>query len=150
SRPAGHLRRGSLASGRPCRPGAPPFPADTFRGGRAPMRARPATVRGRPAPLLREQRVWGWVFLSPWLIGFLAFTILPILASLVFSFTDFRLTTPDEVAFVGLDNYRKLFVDPLVKVSLGVTLKFALISLPLAVLLPVALASLLDSKWLAG
>lgn len=114
------------------------------------MSARTALGRGKPSPLLREQRVWGWVFLSPWVIGFLAFTILPILASLVFSFTDFRLTEPESVSFVGLDNYRKLFVDPLVKVSLGVTLRFALLALPIGIVLPVALAALLDSKWLVG
>ncbi len=100
--------------------------------------------------LQREQRLWGWIFLSPWILGFLGFTILPILASLVFSFTDFQLTEPGEVSFVGLDNYAKLFVDPLVKVSLAVTFKFALISLPLAIGLPVLLAALLNSKYLSG
>lgn len=98
----------------------------------------------------RREALWFWFFISPWVIGFLAFTVLPILASLVFSFTDFKLTAPEDVSFVGLDNYRQLFVDPLVKVSLGVTLRFALISLPIAIVLPVLLASLLDSKWLAG
>jgi multiple sugar transport system permease protein len=116
----------------------------------ATMSTYPARARGRLSPRAREQRLWGWVFLSPWVIGFLAFTVLPILASLVFSFTDFKLTAPEDVSFVGLDNYRQLFVDPLVKVSLGVTLRFALISLPIAIVLPVLLASLLDSKWLAG
>src|SRR5690606_15761067 len=100
--------------------------------------------------LQREQRLWGWIFLSPWILGFLGFTILPILASLVFSFTDFRLTQPGEISFVGLDNYAKLFIDPLVKVSLAVTFKFALISLPLAIGLPVLLAALLNSKYLSG
>lgn len=100
--------------------------------------------------LQREQRLWGWIFLSPWILGFLGFTILPILASLVFSFTDFQLTEPGEVSFVGLDNYAKLFIDPLVKVSLAVTFKFALISLPLAIGLPVLLAALLNSKYLSG
>src|SRR5690606_32493283 len=51
---------------------------------------------------------------------------------------------------VGLDNYRKLFVDPLVKVSLGVTLRFALLALPIGIVLPVALAALIDSTWLVG
>ena len=106
--------------------------------------------RRAQATLMREQKVWGWIFLSPWILGFLGFTILPILASLVFSFTDFQLTKPGEIAFVGLKNYAKLFTDPLVKVSLGVTFKFALLSLPLAVGLPVALAALLNSKYLRG
>lgn len=114
------------------------------------MSTRAAPRGARLTPLAREQRLWGWVFLSPWLVGFAAFTALPILASLVFSFTDFRLTDPEAVSFVGLDNFRRLTVDPLVRVSLGVTLRFALISLPIAVVLPVALAALLDSRWLVG
>ncbi|HLU81859.1 MAG TPA: sugar ABC transporter permease [Trueperaceae bacterium] len=107
--------------------------------------AKPGT-----ASLLREQKIWGWIFLSPWVLGFFGFTILPILASLVFSFTDFKLTEPGEISFVGLRNYAKLFTDPLVKVSLGVTFKFALLSLPLAVCLPVLLAALLNSPFLRG
>lgn len=106
---------------------------------------RTETGRGT---LMREQKLWGWIFLSPWVLGFLGFTILPILASLVFSFTDFQLTEPGEIAFVGLANYAKLFTDPLVKVSLLVTFKFALLSLPLAVGLPVLLAALLNSPYL--
>lgn len=113
--------------------------------------SRPAARTARPAAsLLREQKIWGWIFLSPWIVGFLAFTIIPILASLVFSFTDFQLTEPGEIGFVGLRNYTKLFTDPLVKVSLGVTFKFALLSLPLAVGLPVLLAALLNNPFLRG
>ncbi len=114
------------------------------------MSALTTRTRSTPSPLKREQHVWGWIFLSPWVIGFLAFTILPILASLVFSFTNFKLTDPGAVAFVGIDNYRKLFIDPLVAVSLGVTFKFAAIALPIGIVLPVALAALLNSPWLVG
>ncbi len=102
------------------------------------------------ARLMREQHVWGWIFLSPWIVGFVAFTALPIIFSLIFSFTRFQLNKPDDIGFAGLDNYRRLFSDPLVRVSLGVTFKFALISLPLAVGLPVALAALLNSPYLRG
>src|SRR5690606_31195584 len=119
-------------------------------GRRTPGRPRAGRGGARLTALARERGLWGWVFLSPWLVGFAAFTALPILASLVFSFTDFRLTDPEAVSFVGLDNFRRLTVDPLVRVSLGVTLRFALISLPIAVVLPVALAALLDSRWLVG
>ncbi|UCH27682.1 MAG: sugar ABC transporter permease [Trueperaceae bacterium] len=100
--------------------------------------------------LMRQQQRWGWIFLSPWIIGFFAFTALPILASLIFSFTDFALNKPEEIEFVGFQNYVQLFKDPLVSVSLWVTLKFALLSLPIAVALPIALASLLNSKHLRG
>ena len=100
--------------------------------------------------LMRSQRIWGWIFLSPWIIGFLAFTAIPVVAGLGFSFTNFQLNKPEEVRFVGLDNYRHLFNDPLLATSLSVTLRYAVLALPLAIILPIALASLLNSKHLAG
>lgn len=51
----------------------------------------------------RRQRLWGWVFLSPWIIGFVVFTAAPIIASLMFTFTDFNLGT-SEIHFIGLEN----------------------------------------------
>lgn len=98
--------------------------------------------------LQREQRLWGWVFLSPWIVGFLAFTILPILASLLFSFTNFQLTDRGSFRFIGFQNYARLLTDPTLKVALGVTFKFAAMALPLSIGLPVLLAALLNSKYL--
>lgn len=100
--------------------------------------------------LERQQQMWGWVFLSPWIVGFFAFTALPMIASLIFSFTDFDLNARDEISFVGFDNYVHLTDDPRVEESLVATAKFATIALPLAVILPLALASLLNSKHLFG
>jgi len=99
---------------------------------------------------LRQRRLWGWFFLSPWIIGFLAFTIMPMAASLVFSFMEFNLANPDETRFIGLDNYQNLLDDPLVGVSLMVTLRFAVIALPIGLILPVLLAALLNSEFLVG
>ena len=99
---------------------------------------------------LRQRRLWGWFFLSPWIIGFLAFTIMPMAASLVFSFMEFNLASPDETRFIGLDNYQNLLDDPLVGVSLMVTLRFAVIALPIGLILPVLLAALLNSEFLVG
>lgn len=103
------------------------------------------------SPLLRKQRLWGWLFLSPWIIGFMAFMLLPIVASLYFSFTDFNLTSGEPARFVGFANYRRmLFEDPIVGISLEATLRFALIAMPLAIILPVLLAALLNSEYLIG
>lgn len=101
-------------------------------------------------PLTRRKQLWGLLFISPWLIGLVAFTLLPMLASLVFSFTDFNLNQPNDVQFIGLRNYEKFFQDPNVPLSLGATLRFAVLSLPLAVVLPIALAALLNSNYLFG
>ncbi len=106
--------------------------------------------RRRPLSLLRQQQIWGWIFLSPWIFGFFAFTLLPIAASLLFSFTDYTVLRPAEMQWVGLANYRQLFTDPRIPPALGATVKFALIALPLSIILPIAVASLVNSEWLAG
>jgi len=100
--------------------------------------------------LMHQQRLWGWIFLSPWIIGFLIFTFFPIIASFIFTFTDYSLTKPNEINFIGLRNYQRLFTDPLVAESLGVTLRFAALAVPLGLIIPLGIASLLNSKYLWG
>ena len=109
--------------------------------------ASPAAPK-RNRTLQQQQRVWGWVFLSPWIIGFLAFTLFPMIASLFFSFTDFRIGQP--ISFIGLDNWRRLFTDVNTANSLVVTFRFALISIPVVVGFPLLLAALLNSKYVFG
>ena len=108
------------------------------------------SIESKGMSLERQRRIWGWIFLSPWILGFFVFTALPMVASLAFSFTDFDLNAVDEISFIGLKNYQQLFDDPRVEDSLFATLKFSLIALPLAIALPVLLASLLNSKHLFG
>lgn len=97
----------------------------------------------------RETR-WGYVFLSPWIIGFLVFTLLPMLASLVFSVTNYNPIHPDQMRFIGLTNYARLFGDEIVLKAIAVTLRFALISVPLGIAIPLAIAALVNSKNLFG
>ena len=68
---------------------------------------------------------WGYVFIAPWLIGFLAFTAIPMIATLAFSFTNINLAQAEPLTFVGLKNYEKLLKDQQVWDSLAITLKFA-------------------------
>jgi multiple sugar transport system permease protein len=92
----------------------------------------------------REERE-GWLYASPWIIGLIIFTLLPMIASLVISLTDWNLLTPP--TWVGLGNYKQmLFGDPLVWSSLWITTKYALISVPLNLVVSLFLAMLLNSK----
>jgi ABC-type sugar transport system permease subunit len=93
---------------------------------------------------------WGYVFIAPWIIGFLAFTVIPMIATLAFSFTNINLAQAEPLQFVGLKNYEALLKDRQVWASLGITLKFAVIALPLAVILPLLFALLLHSRHLLG
>lgn len=96
----------------------------------------------------RCEAVWGLIFLSPWLIGFLLWIFLPMVASLLFSFTNYNLIHPEETRWVGLANYLQFFKDPVVRQSTVISLRFALISLPIAIVHPILMAALLNNKHL--
>jgi multiple sugar transport system permease protein len=80
---------------------------------------------------------------------FTAFIYWPLLYSTYLSLFDWNFVSPDKT-FVGLDNYTRALSDPQTWGSLGVTLKFALLALPVAVILPLVVALLLASRHLLG
>ena len=92
------------------------------------------------------QKRWGWIFLAPWILGFLAFKLIPMIASLIFSFMSFDITNPTEASFIGLANWQRLPKDPDLLSSSLATLKFMLLALPLSIIIPLALAALLNAK----
>jgi multiple sugar transport system permease protein len=104
--------------------------------------------------LERRETLWGLFFLSPWLFGLVVFTALPIIASLILSFTNYNLLEPGTLRFVGLNNYGQMISEVLNNgdsgKSLIVTAKFALMSVPLNIVLALGLALLLNQKLLAG
>jgi ABC-type sugar transport system permease subunit len=109
--------------------------------------------RWRRAPmstLARREARWGLLFLSPWIIGFIAFTALPMIATLGFTFTNVTLTQQEPLRFVGLDNYRRLLEDQQMWRSLGVTLRFAVLWLPTVIVAPFLVALLLNARSLRG
>lgn len=90
----------------------------------------------------RREAAAAYLFLSPWIIGFLLLTIGPMIASLYFSFTDYNVVSSP--VWIGLRNYTRLFNDPLFWQSVKVTLKFAAMALPSGLLLGFMLAVLLN------
>ncbi len=111
----------------------------------------PTSKGQKTSGLLRYKQRWGLIFISPWIIGFLLFYLLPMAASFGFSLFDFNLATPDEARFVGLDNWRRaLLEDPEVLDSFGKTFKFAAIALPASMIFALFLALLLNSRHVKG
>ncbi len=108
--------------------------------------------------LTRREMYLGLGFLSPWIIGFLVFTVIPLVASLVFSFMDLKITDGifTSPKFVGLQNYVDMVQDPQVwstgatKGSMWITVKFGLLALPVGIFLPLLLALLMNNKNLKG
>src|SRR5881394_2306437 len=93
--------------------------------------AAPARARGWSAARRREA-IQGWLWSSPWILGFLLFTFLPMVASLYLSFTEFTLANL-ETNWTGLANYKRALsgADDLFWPSLGRTFEFALMVVPL-------------------
>ena len=101
--------------------------------------------------LQKKEAKWGLIFLTPWIIGFLAFYFLPMLASFVFSLFDYNPAVPDEAKFIGFQNWQRAIVtDKEVYLSFARTMKFAGISLPLTLGFALFLAIILNSKNVMG
>ena len=73
----------------------------------------------------------GLLFVSPFIVGFVLFQALPMVASLLLSLTDFDPREPDQISFIGIDNYANMLSDPILLHSLFVTARFALLVVPL-------------------
>jgi len=104
-------------------------------------------------PLARQRAMWGLLFLTPWFIGFIVFQLLPIVSTVFLSFTDYSATKEFAIGnfnMVGLDNYARLFRDPVLLQAMGVTLKFAAVAIPIGLIVPLGFAVLVNSKHLLG
>ena len=90
-----------------------------------------------------NKRVWPYLFILPWIIGFLVFTLGPLILSFVMSFFDWSITgTPK---FRGLGNYTEMFTtDDQVLKSLSISLKYAAIFVPLNMIIALVLAMLIS------
>jgi len=86
----------------------------------------------------------GLAFLSPWIIGFSVFTVVPIVMSLYYSFCDYTLLQPPLVK--GLSNYEKLMADPVFWGVLKTTAVYSVMALPLGMLIALGVAMLLNTK----
>jgi multiple sugar transport system permease protein len=93
--------------------------------------------------LARKEALAFYAFILPWLVGFLAFTLYPMLASTYYSLTTYNVV---EMRFVGLENYKNLIADQKFYWSLWVTAKLTLVGVPLGIMLALGVAVLLNQK----
>ena len=92
-----------------------------------------------------DDKKTGFLFVLPFVLGVLLFKLFPFITSLALSFTQFDIIDPPQ--WVGLQNYRELFGDdPLFRKSLGVTLWFAALAVPLRVGFALFVAHVLNYK----
>jgi multiple sugar transport system permease protein len=85
-----------------------------------------------------------WLFVSPWIVGFVIFTGGPMVYSLVLSFMDWDLIDPAK--FTGLANYKEALSDPKLGQAIKVTLTYAVVSVPLQTVLSLGVALLMNVR----
>ena len=92
--------------------------------------------------LLWREAVDGWLFITPWLLGFLFFTAGPMVGSAVISFLDWEILTPP--TWVGLANFRQMAADPLFRLSLYNTAYYTFIGVPIYLVAALLMALVLN------
>ena len=99
--------------------------------------------------MIGAARLAGWAFAGPALAVIALFFVIPVLAALALSLTDFdiyALADRDNLRFVGLGNYAQLLADPLFWKALGNTFYFVLVGVPLSIAASLGAALLLQSR----
>ena len=91
-----------------------------------------------------KEGIAGYLFLLPWLVGFFGLPLIPMIASLYFSFTQYDMLTP--AIPVGLKNYESLFADGRFINSLKVTFKYVIVSVPLQLAFALLVALMLKKN----
>ena len=110
------------------------------------MSSASVTIQRRKGMTRREWRdtIDGYLGLMPWIIGFLAFTLGPMIFSIYVSFSRYEVLTPPE--YIGIDNYVEMVNDKLFWQSLKVTAIYVLGAVPINVIVGYSLALLLNKK----
>lgn len=91
-----------------------------------------------------QEQIAGWLFASPWILGFLLLTVGPMVFSGVMSFTRYDMFNPPR--WIGLGNFQEMLKDNLVAHSLKITTLYAILDVPLQLIFGMALALLLNQK----
>ncbi|MFJ8647584.1 carbohydrate ABC transporter permease [Streptomyces sp. NPDC093546] len=116
----------------------PPVPYEGSAQRPAPSAPAPGRRRGR------RENLAGYLFMSPWIAGFLLLTAGPMVASFYFAFTDYNLF--DTPRWVGLKNFTDMFADPRWRHSVDVTLWYVVIGTPLKLAAALGVALLLHQN----
>ncbi|MBZ4665920.1 sugar ABC transporter permease [Mahella sp.] len=99
----------------------------------------------KTSSIRQREEVQGYIFILPWLIGFVVFVLGPLLFSLYGSFTNYNVTS--RMDFIGLDNYKRMFTgDPLFWISLYNTFYYVIFMVPLTTAGSILMAVLLNQR----
>jgi multiple sugar transport system permease protein len=106
--------------------------------------ARPAAPARKRSSAAAREALHAYVFMSPAILGLLLFTLGPMVASLLLSFTEYNLLRPPQ--WIGLENYQDMFEERLFWQAVRVSSIYSVVSVPLGLALALGLAVLLNHK----
>jgi ABC-type sugar transport system permease subunit len=125
-------------------------PAEPGKAARNGKRARPAEQLAEPNERPRgRDKLWVALFLAPFLVLYLAFTLWPLIATVYYSFFDWSGFGPLD-DFTGTDNYSSILTDKLFWLAMANTVIFAVLSTVIKLPLSLLAALVLTRKWLRG
>jgi len=119
-------------------------PARRARGGAAGTAGTSAPAPRRKRALQRREDAAGYLFLTPWLIGFLVLTAGPMLYSLYLAFTNYSIFGTTE--FIGLGNFERMLSDEVWWGSVRITLIYVLVGTPIKLAAALGVAMLLNFR----
>ena len=114
----------------------------SFREFLAPSKPKQSMMKSL---LMRRSAMIGLIFASPWILGFILLKVIPILAALGFSLTNFQMLTPELTQFIGLKNYIDILHDSAAGASLFGSIRNFLFIVPLQMVSALSLAVLISS-----
>jgi multiple sugar transport system permease protein len=110
----------------------------------------PRSGRWRKSTRARRRTVAFYLFVAPWLLGFVLLSVAPLCIGFFTSLTNYDGFDPADSKFIGADNYTRAFTDDRMSLSLGRTLLWAAINTPLWLLVTFGMALALNAKGLKG
>jgi multiple sugar transport system permease protein len=102
------------------------------------------SLRSRRFTLAQQRTIIGYIFIAPFILGFLFWFLIPALVALYLTFHQWNLISPPR--FVGFANIERLFKDPILPLSLKATFLYTIFSVPLGLLFSFFLATLINTK----
>ncbi len=100
--------------------------------------------------LARYSAIVGYLFIAPWVLGFILLKLIPIGAALWYSLTDFNMLEPKAIHFIGLKNYLDLLKDQAAGASLFGSIGNFIFTVPVEMIVALALALIFSSERLRG
>jgi multiple sugar transport system permease protein len=102
------------------------------------------SARGSRLTLTQKRTITGYIFISPFILGFIFWFLIPAAVALWLTFQSWNLISPPR--YVGIQNIQRLFTDPILPQSLKATVVYTFLSVPLGLLVSFFLATLINTR----